>query len=188
MKSRLAAGVDQHERVDGALGMKLLARASTFVLAACFVAGAQSSPEVHLNADGLSPRPIEALTGTTIVQHYAQAWRDMTEALESGRADKLTDNFVGSARDRLKQRVGEQARAGIHIRIVDHGHQLKAIFYSTDGTAMQLIDQAQLEIRTFDGDKLLDTENAPHKFVVLMTPGADRWYIRDFEDVSGDSF
>jgi hypothetical protein len=168
--------------------MKVLAKTSSFLLAVCLVAAAQSSPEVHLNADGLAPRPIEELTGTTIVHHYAQAWSHMAEALESSRADRIGDEFVGQAKDRLKQRIVEQAKTGVHVRIVDHGHQLKAIFYSTDGSAMQLVDQAQLEIQTFDGNKLLDTENAPRKYIVLMTPGADRWYVRDLEEISDGAF
>jgi hypothetical protein len=147
----------------------------------------QSSPQVRLDADGLAPRPIEQLTGTTIVRHYAQAWRDMADALDSGRTESLGDDFVGFARDRLVQRIAAQNRTGVHVRIVDHGHQLKAVFYSTDGTAMQLFDQAQLEIQIFDGSKLLDTQTAPHEYMVLMTPGADRWYIRDLQEVSAKS-
>jgi hypothetical protein len=53
---------------------------------------------------------------------------------------------------------------------------------------MQLLDQAQLEIQTLDGDKLLDTQNALHEYMVLMTPGADRWYVRDLEEVSAKTF
>jgi hypothetical protein len=169
-------------------------KAASFVIAGCVLAIAQSStpsqlpqsrlPEVHLDADGLAPRPIEELTGTTIAQHYAQAWRDLEGALEFGQADRLGEEFVGFAKDHLGRRIGEQKQAGIHVRIVDRGHNLKAVFYSTDGTAMQLLDQARLEIQTYDGDKLLDTQNAAHEYVVLMTPGADRWYVRDLEEVS----
>jgi len=41
-----------------------------------------------------------------------------------------------------------------------------------------------LETQTFDGDKLLDTQNAPREYMVLMTPGADRWYVRELQEVS----
>jgi hypothetical protein len=168
-------------------------KAATFVIAACVLAIAQSSPqtqlpEVHLDAAGLAPRPIEELTGTTIARHYALAWRELAGALESGRAEGLGEEFVGFAKDRLTQRISEQNQAGMHVRIVDHGHHLKAVFYSTDGAAMQLVDEAQLEIQTFDGSKLLDTQNATHEYMVLMTPGADRWYVRDLEEVSAKSF
>ncbi len=164
-------------------------KGASFVIAVCVLAIAQSSapihlPQVHLDADGLVPRPIEELTGTTVARHYALAWHDLAEAMESGRTEGLGEEFVGFAHDRLMRRIGEQEQAGLHVRIVDHGHHLKAVFYSTDGTAMQLLDQVQLEIQTFDGNKLLDTQNAPHQYIVLMTPGADRWYIRDLESTS----
>ena len=168
-------------------------KAASFLIAACVLGSAQSSPQihlpqVHLDAGELTPRPIEELTGTTIARHYALAWRDLASALESGRAGGLGDEFVGFAKDRLVRRISEQKLAGVHVRIVDHGHHLKAVFYSTDGTAMQLLDQAQLEIQTFDGNKLLDTQNALHEYIVLMTTGTDRWYIRDLEEVSAKPF
>jgi len=53
---------------------------------------------------------------------------------------------------------------------------------------MQLFDQAQLEIQTYDGNKLIDTQNARHEYMVLMTPGADRWYVRDLEEVPDKPF
>ena len=161
-----------------------LLKAASFVLAAGVLAIGQSAPEVHLDAEGLAPRPIEELTGTTIVRYYSQAWRDLATALDASRADGLGEEFTGFAKDRLTKRIGAQTKTGVHVHIVDHGHRLKAVFYSTDGAAMQLIDQAQLEIQTFDGNKLLDTQNVPHEYMVLMTPGADRWYVRDLEEVS----
>lgn len=192
MKSLVAVSLAL-KKVKPGLFKPRFVKAASFVIAACVLAIAQSSapihlPQVHLDADGLNPRPIEQLTGTTVAHHYALAWRDLAAALESGRTEGLGEEFVGFAHDRLMRRIGEQEQAGVHVRIVDHGHNLKAVFYSSDGTAMQLLDQAQLEIQTFDGNKLLDTQNAPHEYIVLMTPGADRWYIRDLEEVSAKSF
>jgi hypothetical protein len=161
---------------------------TSFVIAAGILAIAQSAPDVHLDADGLAPRPIEELTGTTIVRYYSQAWRDLATALDANRTDGLGEEFTGFAKDRLTKRISAQATSGIHVRIVDHGHRLKAVFYSTDGGAMQLIDQAQLEIQIFDGSKLLDTQNVPREYMVLMTPGADRWFVRDLEEVSAKPF
>lgn len=149
---------------------------------------ARHAPEVHLDAEGLTPRPIEELTGTTIARHYALAWRDLEDALESSRPDGLGEEFTGFAKDLFSRRIGDQQRTGLHVQIVDHGHRLKAIFYSTDGAAMQLLDHAQLEIQTFDGNKLIDTQKAPREYMVLMTPGADRWYVRDLEEVSAKPF
>jgi hypothetical protein len=161
---------------------------ASFVVLACVLAAAQSLPQVHLDASGLAPRSIEELTGTTIARHYALAWRDMAGALESGRSEVLSEEFTGIAKDRLVRRIGEQNQTGVQVRIVDHGHEVKAVFYSTDGSAMQLVDQAQLEIQIFDGNKLIDTQNAPQQYMVLMTPGADRWYVRDLEEVSAKTF
>jgi hypothetical protein len=172
-----------HSRPNYSKTLISFLEAAIFVATACFLAVAQSSPPVHLNADGLAPRPIEELTGTTLVRHYAQAWSDFALALDSNRIEGLGEEFTGFAKDRLAQRIKDQQQTGVHVRIVDHGHQLKALFYSTDGTAMQLLDRAQLEIQTLDGEKLIDTENATHEYMVLMTPGADRWYIRDLEEV-----
>jgi hypothetical protein len=164
-----------------------LVSAGMILVFACTFAVAQSPsglPQVHLDADGLAPRSIEELTGTTIAKNYAKAWRDLASALDSSRSGEIADGFTGFAKDRLVRRIGEQQQTGVHVHIVDHGHQLKAIFYSADGSVMQLVDQAQLEIQTFDGGKLLDTQNASRQYMVLMTPGADRWYIRDLEEVS----
>jgi hypothetical protein len=173
-------------------------QAVSLAIAACSLAIAQSLPqtqppqvslpEVHLDAAGLTPRPIEDLTGTTIARHYALAWRDLAAALESGRGEGIGEEFVGFAKDRLLKRITEQNQAGMHTHIVDHGHHLKAVFYSTDGSAMQLLDQAQLEIQTFDGNKLLATQSAPREYMVLVTPGADRWYVRDLEEVPDKPF
>ena len=147
-------------------------------------AQAQDLPQVHLDAEGLAPRPIEQLTGTSVTRYYALAWQEMAQALSANLANGLSDEFTGFAKERLAKRVAEQEQAGIHVRIVDHGHQVKALFYSTDGTAMQLVDQAQLEVEILSGDKVLSTDNSSHKYMVLMTPGADRWYVRDLEEVS----
>ncbi len=159
-----------------------------FLIAACILGMGQSAPQVHLNADGLKPRTIEELTGTTIAHNYALAWRDMVAALDSSQTGAIGEEFTGVAKDRLLQRIADQKQTGVHVRVVDHGHQVKAVFYSTDGTAMQLIDQARLEVQTFDGEKLLDTQDSTHQYMVLMTPGADRWYVRDLEEVPAKAF
>jgi hypothetical protein len=159
-----------------------------FVMAACMLAIGQSAPQVHLDADGLKPRAIEELTGTTVAHNYALAWRDMATALDSSQTGAIGEEFTGVAKDRLMQRIADQRETGVHVRVVDHGHQVKAVFYSTDGTAMQLVDQARLEIQTFDGNKLLDTQDSTHQYMVIMTPGADRWYVRNLEEIPAKSF
>lgn len=180
--------IPSHFALVGRNISRMVLSVAGFVMCVSLAAAAQSLPQVHLDAEGLSPRPIEQLTGTAIARDYALAWRDMASASESGQPASLSEEFVGFAKERLAQRVAEQNRTGVHVRIVDHGHHLKAVFYSADGSAMQLFDHAELEIQIFDGGKLLDTENVPHEYVVLMTPGADRWYVRDLEEVSANTF
>jgi hypothetical protein len=71
---------------------------------------------------------------------------------------------------------------------VDHGHQVKAVFYSPDGGEMQLEDQTQIEVQVLDGQNTIHITNSSHKYLVLMTPGADRWYVRSLEPVPDDAF
>ena len=141
----------------------------------------QTMPQVSLNADNLAPRPIEQLTGTNITREYAMAWQSMEQALQQNRSALLREQFTGFALDRLTQRITDQQRNGLRTQIVDHGHRVRAIFYSQDGGAMQLLDDALLEVQVFDGSKLIDSEKTSHRYVVLMTPGADRWYVRYLE-------
>lgn len=149
---------------------------------------AASLPRVVLSAESLAPRPIEQRTGEAVTHDYAQAWQDLAAALEANRTDLLNDYFTGQARLRFTERVKEQRNAGLRTRYQDNGHRVKAVFYSVDGGEMQLEDEAQLELQIFDGDKLIYSSNSPQKFLVLMTPGSDRWYVRLLESVPGDAF
>jgi hypothetical protein len=145
---------------------------------------ADSLPRVQLNAESIRPRSIEDLTGKNVARDYAYAWKDLAEAVDKNRASALNGYFTGFAKDALSNRVSDQQRAGIHTRYVDRGHQVSAVFYSADGGEMELIDQAQLETQILEGDKLLHKEDGTQKFVVLMTPGADRWFVRALQPVS----
>jgi hypothetical protein len=142
---------------------------------------ASSLPRVTLNAESISPRPIEQRTGETVTRDYAQAWQDLADALDSNRSDLLQDYFTGEARDRLTQRISDQKKTGLRTRYQDHGHQVKAVFYSPDGGEMQLVDQAQIDTQVFDGATPIYTAHSTYTYLVLMTPGADRWYVRSLE-------
>ena len=71
---------------------------------------------------------------------------------------------------------------------MDHGHHVKAVFYSLDGGEMQLEDESQIEVRVMDGPKTIHATNSTQKYLVLMTPGADRWYVRSLELVPDNAF
>jgi hypothetical protein len=142
-----------------------------------------AAPRVELSPDDPGPRPIEQLTSQVITRDYAYAWQTMAEALERNQGNLLDGFFTGWAKENLSNLIAEQERTGIHTRYVDHGHKLVELFYSPAGDAMQLRDRAQLEMQIFDGQKLIDSEQVTLQYVVLMTPGADRWLVRDLESV-----
>jgi hypothetical protein len=149
---------------------------------------ADSMPQVKLNADSIAPRPIEELTEANVIRDYAYAWRELGQALDQNRSDALNAHFTGFAKDRFSRRIADQKKADIRVRYLDHGHQVRAFFYSDDGSTMQLLDTAKLEIQTLDGGKVVDQENVSQQYLVLMTPGSDRWYVRSLDPISGSEF
>jgi hypothetical protein len=148
------------------------------------VAADDTLPRVELNADNLGPRPLEQLTGQVVPRDYAYAWQALAEALDKNQSSLLDGYFTGWARENFASLISQQARTGIHTRYVDHGHKLVAMFYAPAGDAMQLRDAVHLEIQVFDGNQLIDREEVTLKYMVLMTPGADRWLVRDLETVA----
>jgi hypothetical protein len=142
-----------------------------------------SLPQVSLNADNLGPRSIEDLTSKVVVRDYAFAWQTMAQALDQNRVDLLDGYFTGTAKQNLAQLIADQKKTDVRVRYQDHGHKLEAVFYSPAGDAMQLRDHAHLEVDVMDGQKVIHTEQVNLQYVVLMTPGADRWLVRDLEVV-----
>jgi hypothetical protein len=147
------------------------------------VHAANEQPNVTLEAEHIGPRVIEDLTRKSVARDYANAWSSMSEALSQNRADLLNAYFTGFAKDDLSKMVHDQKRTGIRIVYHDLGHHLDALFYSPAGDAMQLRDIARVEIEIMDGGKVLSREQANLQYMVLMTPGADRWLVRDLEGV-----
>jgi hypothetical protein len=145
------------------------------------VAVDDSLPQVTLNAENLGPRSIEELTSKVIVRDYAFAWQTMAQALEQNRTDLLDGYFTGTAKQNLTQLVADEKKTDVRVRYLDHGHKLEGLFYSPAGDAMQLRDRARLEIEVMDGQKVIHSEEVSLQYMVLMTPGADRWLVRDLE-------
>jgi hypothetical protein len=105
----------------------------------------------------------------------------MAQAIAQNRLDLLNGYFTGFAKDKLTKRIEDQRKAGVHVRYTDRGHKLTGLFYSPAGDAMQLRDEAQLDIQILDGDKVIHSEQVTLHYMVLMTPGADRWLVRDLQ-------
>jgi hypothetical protein len=166
------------------------AGALTSVIAIVVIAAFASPalPRVTISAESLAPRPIEQRTGEAVTHDYAQAWQDLAVALNTNRTDLLDDYFTGEAKRRLSLRVSDQKTNHLRTEYVDGGHKVKAVFYSVDGGEMQLEDEAQLQVRVLDGDKVVSTSTGKHKYLVLMTPGSDRWYVRFLQSVGDNAF
>ena len=164
-----------------------------FVLLVCAVAvlhlGASASnevPHVELNADNIGPRQIEDLTSKSIPRDYAFAWQNVEQALDENRSDLLDAYFTGIAKQDFTARVKSQINSGLHTKYQDRGHKLEAIFYAPAGDAMELRDRAQFDVQVLDGSKVIYEEPLNVEYIVLMTPGADRWLVRQIQSVQGE--
>jgi len=138
-------------------------------------------PHVEFNADNIAPRQIEDLTSKSVPRDYAFAWQTMEQALNENRPGLLDGYFTGLAKQDLGNRVKSQISSGMHTRYQDRGHKLEAIFYAPAGDAMQLRDHAQFDLQVLDGDKVIYDEPVNAEYIVLMTPGADRWLVRQIQ-------
>jgi hypothetical protein len=148
-------------------------------------ATADEAPHVEFSADNIGPRPIEDLTSKSVPRDYAFAWQSMEQALSENNPGLLDAYFTGLEKQDLTNRVNSQIKAGLQTRYTDRGHKLEAIFYPPAGDAMELHDHAQLDIQVLDGGKVIYDEPVTAEYVVLMTPGADSWLVRQIQATQG---
>ena len=163
-----------------------LTLAALAILAIAFAAHsvfAASAPSIAINTEHAAPREIEDTTQKALARDYATAWQTMTEALDQNRADVLSANFIGTAGDKLTATIQEQAKSGLHQHITDQGHSVEAVFYSPEGSAIELHDTAHLQIDVMDGSKVVHTENATVRYVALLTAAENSWKVRVLEAV-----
>ncbi|MBV9180980.1 MAG: hypothetical protein JO356_06680 [Acidobacteria bacterium] len=149
-----------------------------------FSVSAGELPRVELSADNIQPRPIEDLTAKSVPRDYALAWQSMERALEENRSELLDAYWTGLAKDDLASRIKTQIGARLRTRYVDGGHKLEAVFYSPAGDALELKDHVHAQLQILDEDKVVYQEAMIVDYMVLMTPGADRWLVRDLEALS----
>lgn len=158
------------------------------ILAIAFAAHsvfAASAPSISINTQQAAPREIEDTTQKALARDYATAWQAMREALDQNRADLLGANFIGTAGDKLTATIQEQTKAGLHQHITDQGHSVDAVFYSPEGSAIELHDTAHLQIDVMDGSKVVHSENATVHYVALLTAAENSWKVRVLEAVPG---
>jgi hypothetical protein len=144
---------------------------------------ADSQPSISLNVQNAGPREVEDSTQRSVARDYAAAWKAMTEALDQNRTDLLALSFTGTANDKLTSSILEQRKSGLHQRIVDKGHNVSAVFYSPEGSAMELHDTAQVQLQLMDGANVIHSEDVTLHYVVLLTAAENSWKVRVLEAV-----
>ena len=139
--------------------------------------------EVQFKADNVQPRQVEDTTTTAVTRDYKAAWQNLASAMDQNRADLLDASFTGFAKDKFGDAIEDQKKNGLRRRYIDHGHKVEAVFYSYDGSAMQLKDTANVEVELLDGNKVIGTQQGTIFYMVLMTPAENSWKVRDLEAV-----
>ena len=142
---------------------------------------ADSKPAVELRVDQAVPREVNETVQQALVRDYSAAWQALAVALADNNAAALNDNFIGFAQDQLARRVRDQQQTGLRTRIVDRGHKVEAIFYSSEGAAIELRDTATIDTQILDGNTVIHSDHAQIHYYAIMTGAEDRWKVRVLE-------
>lgn len=161
----------------------VLAFGSLSVLASISSFAADASVQVQMNMSKAAPRSMEPLTERAVLRDYRFAWTSVAQALEFSSVDPLQGPFEGDAMQWLKKTVLSQQQSGISQRYVGQSHHVEAVFYSPEGDVLEMHDTVQYELQVSDGGKIVHDEPVTLHYVVLLTPGADRWVIRQLQAV-----
>jgi hypothetical protein len=170
-------------RVGSARLPKLIAIAVMTLLATHNSLCADSTPQVILNTSKAGPRTVESLTESAILRDYKFAWANLEAALESNSTAPLSGLFAGTAGAWLNDAVASQRRNGLTSRYLNQSHNVAAVFYAPEGDMIELHDTADYDLQILDGSKMIYSEHVIVHYVVLMTPGADRWVVRQLQSV-----
>jgi hypothetical protein len=143
---------------------------------------ATAQPAVHVEATRLQgPRVLEEQTRSAAVRDYLDAWRSMSSSLEQDRPDLLDRDFVGPAQEKLAATVAQQARLGLRTQYTDLSHDLQFVFYDPRGLSIEMVDNAEYEVRVYDHDKALTAQRVHARYVIVLTPAELRWKVRIFQ-------
>jgi hypothetical protein len=170
-------------RIQSGQLAKVIAIAVIALLAPHYSVGADSAPQVVLNTSKAAPRSVESLTERVLLRDYKFAWLNLDQAFESNSTGPLSGLFVGAAGDWLNKAVASQQNSGLTSRYLNQNHKVEAVFYAPEGDMIELHDTADYQLRILDGSKIIHDEHVVVHYVVLMTPGADRWVIRQLQAV-----
>ena len=137
-----------------------------------------SKADIQLNVTNSRPREVEEGTQQSIVRDYGRAWQGMSAALANNQLAPLKENFTGFALNKLTQRVKDQQQNGLTTRVIDRGHKLDALFYSQDGSAIEVRDTATVETQVLDGQTVIHSDQAQMHYYAVLTGAEDRWKVR----------
>jgi hypothetical protein len=157
-----------------------------FAMLLCMIlagASAVCGPSVELSAKGAGPREMEPTLQQSIPRDYVKAWQLLSTALDAGNPELLDQYWVGIARDKFQRLIRDEARTGIEVHYQNISHKLQAVFYPTDGAALLLYDDVQLEMQVKQSTRVIHTEKTTARYLVLMTPAQDRWVVRLLQEV-----
>jgi hypothetical protein len=169
-------------RLIVAIAVALILSAVSPMLSRAFAADNDSGMKVQLNISNAQPRDVEETTSKSITREYSTAWKTLADALANNRPDRIGASFVGTAEDQLRNQIEEQKKNGLSTRIIDHSHKLDVIFYSPEGSAMELRDTVQLERQYRDGHRIVHSENIIQNYIVVMAVAGDRWKVRILQE------
>jgi hypothetical protein len=157
------------------------------LVAALFLASLQvhaaDAVRASLDISKAGPRTVEPQTEQAILRDYRFAWSSMAQALEFNTADPLEGPFTGEAKKWLSEQVAGQRQTNLISRYENQNHKLQAIFYAPEGDVIELHDTAEYQLQVLDGQKAVHDERVVVRYVVLMTPAADRWVVRQLQAV-----
>jgi len=142
-----------------------------------------AAPQVALNITKAAPRAVESLTEHAVLRDYKFAWARMSEALETNSPDLLNGLLEDTASTWLNEEIKNQRRTGMSSRYLNQTHKVDAVFYAPEGDLLELHDTAEYDLQISDGGKMIHNQHVVVRYVVLMTPGADRWVVRQIQSV-----
>src|ERR1700736_4161165 len=162
--------------------------ARSFLIAMAFSAAsalATTQATVHVQPSHLEgPRPLAEQTAKAVVQNYVESWQTLRTALDQNRADVLDRDFVGSEKDKLTEKIQQQAKMGLRTSYQDRSHDIQIVFYSPEGLSIELTDNVEYDQQILDKYKVLTPQHVSARYVVVLTPSETRWRVRVFQAVS----
>ena len=144
---------------------------------------AQKNSGVELDASATGPRQVETLTKNSIARDYGLAWSRLAQAFATNSPQLLEGYFVGVAQERFSRSVSTQQTAGLSSRFLDPQHKVVAVFYAPEGDVIELHDTLSSRHQVMKDGKVIQEDDDVRRYVVLMTPAADRWVIRHIQEV-----